>query len=197
MAEMITARHPKKLGLLTLPGMVVSLLPTLACPLLWPTYTALLSALGLSFLGSATYLLPLTGALLVVAVVGLGLQSKTAGYGPVLLGLVAVAAILPGKFVMGSNLATYGGGALLAIASAWSLVSKRSAAAAAGGVHRLLSVTGMTYSVLGQGRAWVDGRFRRQHSHSQSPVGTGPGDRRPTGHADPARERGAESGFPR
>ncbi len=88
-----------------------------------------------------------------------------------LLGLVAVAAILLGKFVMGLNLATYGGGALLAIAATWSLVAKRSAAAAAGGLNRLRSVKRDDMpGVLGQGRACVDERFRRQTSQSQSPV---------------------------
>jgi hypothetical protein len=37
---------------------------------------------------------PLTGVLLAVAVVGLGLQAKTKGYGPSVLGLFSVAAIL-------------------------------------------------------------------------------------------------------
>ncbi len=127
MAETVNAREPSKLRLLTIPGVVVSLLPILACSLCWPAYAALISSLGLGFLGSSTYLLPLTGALLAVAVVGLGLQIKTAGYGPFVLGLVSVAAILPGKFVMGSNLTTYGGVALLVVASAWSLAPRRSA----------------------------------------------------------------------
>src|SRR6266851_8228640 len=127
MAERIDVQDPRKLGFLTIPGVVVSLLPSLACPLCWPAYAALVSSLGLGFLVSSTYLLPLTGALLAVAVVGLGLQNKSKGYGPFVIGLVAVVTILPGKFLMGSNLMTYGGVALLVIASAWSLVPRRSA----------------------------------------------------------------------
>ena len=128
MADAINAQKPRKLGLLAIPGVLVSMLPLLACS--WPAYAALISSLGLGFLGSSNYLLPLTGTLLGVAVVALGLQIKTAGYGPFVLGLVSVAAILPGKFAMGSNLMTYGGVALLVIASAWSLVPRRAAGSA-------------------------------------------------------------------
>jgi len=127
MAEAINARDPRKLGLLTMPGVVVSLLPSLACPLCWPAYAALVSSLGLGFLVSSTYLLPLTGALLAVAVVGLGLQIKLKGYGPFVLGLLSAAIILPGKFLLESNAITYAGAAILVIASAWSLVPSRSA----------------------------------------------------------------------
>lgn len=126
MAETLNAREQRKLGLLTIPGAVISLLPILACPLCWPAYAALISALGLGFLASSTYLLPLTGVLLAVAVVGLGLQIRSKGYGPFVLGLVSVAVILPGKFLMGANAMTYGGVALLVAASAWSLAPRRS-----------------------------------------------------------------------
>src|SRR5216684_5606075 len=130
MADMLNTQEPRKLGLLTIPGVVVSLLPSLACALCWPAYAALISSLGLGFLASSTYLLPLTGALLAMAVGGLGLQIKSKGYGPFVLGIVSVATILPGKFLIGSNLMTYGGVAVLMIASAWSLVPRRSAASA-------------------------------------------------------------------
>jgi len=73
---------------------------------------------------------PLTGALLAVAVAGLGLQIKSAGYGPFAFGLVSAGAILVGKFVINSNLTTYAGVALLMIASVWSLVPRRSTASA-------------------------------------------------------------------
>jgi mercuric ion transport protein len=60
----INIREQRKFGLLAIPGVLASLLPALACPLCWPAYAALLSALGLGFLTSSTYLLPLTGVLL-------------------------------------------------------------------------------------------------------------------------------------
>jgi mercuric ion transport protein len=121
----INSRDQRKLGFLTLPGIAVSLLP---CPLCWPAYAALASSLGLGFLASSAYMLPLAGALLAIAVVGLGLQAKTKGYGPLVLGLLSAAVILPGKFMVASSLMTYAGVALLVIASAWSLAPKRSAA---------------------------------------------------------------------
>jgi hypothetical protein len=124
MAETINAPQSRRVGFLTIPAVVVSLLPILACSLCWPAYAALLSSLGLGFLGNSTYLLPLTGVLLVVAVGGLGLQIKSAGYGPFALGVVSGGAILAGKFMVESNLATYSGVVLLAIASAWSLMPR-------------------------------------------------------------------------
>lgn len=130
MAEAINAHDQHKLGLLALPGIVVSLLPSLACPLCWPAYAALLSSLGLGFLASSSYLLPLTGVLLAVAMLGLGLQAKSKGYGPLLMGLVSTAVILSGKFVLASNAMTYAGAAVLIIASVWSLIPRRPAASA-------------------------------------------------------------------
>jgi mercuric ion transport protein len=130
MADAINNRDPRKLGLLTVPGVVVSLLPSLTCPLCLPGYAALLSSLGFGFLASSTYLLPLTGALLALALLGLGLQVRSKGYGPLVLGLVSGAVILPGKFLLGSTAITYAGAAILAIASIWSLGPARSAAPA-------------------------------------------------------------------
>ncbi len=130
MADATNTHDQRKLGLLTIPGIVVSLLPSLACPLCWPAYAALASSLGVGFLASSAYLMPLTGALLAVAVVGLRLQAKTKGYGPFVLGLASAAAILPGKFLIASSAITYAGAALLVIASAWSLAPGRPAAAA-------------------------------------------------------------------
>lgn len=130
MAETINAPQSRKVGFLTIPAAVVSLLPILACSLCWPAYAALLSSFGLGFLGNSTYLLPLTGVLLAVAVGGLGLQIKRAGYGPFALGMTSGGAILAGKFTIDSNLTTYAGVALLVIASAWSMAPRRSAASA-------------------------------------------------------------------
>ncbi len=127
MAEGINVQGPRILGLLTIPGVLVSLLPSLACPLCWPAYAALVSSLGLGFLASSTYLLPLTGVLLAVTILGLGLQAKNKGYGPFALGLVSAGTILPGKFLLASAAMTYAGVALLVIASAWSLLPARPA----------------------------------------------------------------------
>ena len=66
MTNRTTDQQTSKLGLLAIPGAMVSLLPILPCALCWPAYAALISSLGLGFLRSSTYLLPLTAVLLAV-----------------------------------------------------------------------------------------------------------------------------------
>ena len=109
-----------KQNLLTLPGLGVSMLPKLACPACWPAYAGLLSSVGLGFLISTVYLLPLTVSFLVFALAALVFRAnKRRGYGPFVLGLVAGSAVLLGKFVLGSNLIVYSALGLLVIASLW------------------------------------------------------------------------------
>src|SRR6267143_6076241 len=109
-----------KQGLLALPSVGVSLLPKLACPACWPAYAGLLSSLGLGFLISTVYLLPLTTGFLVLTVAALVFRAnKRRGYGPFVLGLVAGSAVLLGKFAWGSNLTMYSALGLLVIASLW------------------------------------------------------------------------------
>ena len=109
-----------KHNLLTIPGIGVSLLPKLACPLCWPAYAGLLSSLGLGFLISTKYLLPLTGAFLVLAVGALGFSAKHRhGYGPLLLGIVSAVSLLIGKFAWESKPTIYAAVGLLVIASVW------------------------------------------------------------------------------
>ncbi|MBI3698121.1 MAG: hypothetical protein HY238_25210 [Acidobacteria bacterium] len=95
-----------------LAGAAGALLPKLACPACWPAYAGLLSALGLSFLLSTTYLFPLTAAFLALALAALR-------RGSLLAGLAASALLLAGKFLFASNPAMYGGAALLVAASIW------------------------------------------------------------------------------
>jgi hypothetical protein len=109
-----------KQGLLALPGLGISVLPKLACPACWPAYAGLLSSVGLGFLISTAYLLPLTAVFLALALGALAFRaSKRHGYGPFLLGLVAAISTLLGKFVWESNPTTYGAVGLLVIASLW------------------------------------------------------------------------------
>ncbi len=107
-------------GLLALPGVSVSMLPKLACPVCWPAYAGLLALVGLGFLVSAVYLLPLTAAFLALALGAMAFRAKKRhGYGPSLLGLGAATAILLGKFVWESTPTLYGAVGLLVIASLW------------------------------------------------------------------------------
>ena len=107
-------------SLALLPGIVVSLLPKLFCPLCWPAYAGLVSALGLGFLISEKYLLLLTVAVLAITAVALGFRaSRRQGYGPLWVGLVAASIIMIGKFYLDAMQLAYAGVALLIAASVW------------------------------------------------------------------------------
>jgi hypothetical protein len=119
-----------KRSLALLPGIGVSMLPKLVCPMCWPAYAGLLSALGLGFLISAKYLLPLTFAFLAITTAALGFRaSRRHGYGPLWLGLIAAAVILVGKFYFDAVQSTYAGVGLLIAASVWNSWPRRAAAA--------------------------------------------------------------------
>jgi hypothetical protein len=111
-----TWRH----SLMTVPGVGASLLPKLACPLCWPAYAAVLSSVGLGFLISTKYLLPITSTFLALAVGALAFRAhQRHGYAPFMLGLLAASGVLLGKFGWASNLATYAAVGLLVVASLW------------------------------------------------------------------------------
>src|SRR5712692_2509882 len=115
-----------KQGLLTAPGLGVSLLPKLICPLCWPAYAGLLSTLGLGFLISTTYLFALTIVLVALAVGSLAFRaSRRRGLGPFWLGLAAAVFVLTGKFYFQSTPATYAGVGLLVLAALWNAWPRR------------------------------------------------------------------------
>ncbi len=117
-----------KQSLATIPGVGVSLLPKLACPLCWPAYAGLLSSIGLGFLISARYLLPVTAAFLEVAVGALAHRANLRhGYRPFLLGLFAALGVLLGKFWWESNLVMYASLGLPVMASVWNAWPHRAA----------------------------------------------------------------------
>lgn len=113
-------------SLLALPGVSVSMLPKLACPACWPAYAGLLSSVGLGFLVSTVYLLPLTAAFLTLSVWMLAFRaSKRHGYGPFLIGLLAAIGVLFGKFAWESSSVVYGAVGLLVVASFWNAWPRR------------------------------------------------------------------------
>ena len=115
-----------KQGLLTLPGVGVSMLPKVACPVCWPAYAGLLTSAGLGFLISAVYLLPLTVAFLTLALGAMISRARERhGYQPFLLGMVAAGGVLISKFVWESNSAIYGSVGLLVMASLWNTWPRR------------------------------------------------------------------------
>jgi hypothetical protein len=103
-----------------LPGIGVSLLPKVTCPMCWPAYAGLLTSLGLGVLLSARYLLPVTAVFLFIAVAALGFRAKARrGYGPMVLGAVAAVGVIVGKFYLASDAALYSAVSLLVAASLW------------------------------------------------------------------------------
>lgn len=109
-----------KQHLLAVPAVGVSLLPKLACPACWPAYAGLLSSVGLGFLISSVYLLPLTAAFLLLALMALAFRARQRhGYGPLLLGVIAAGCVSLGKFVWDLNPAMYCAVGLLIVASLW------------------------------------------------------------------------------
>jgi uncharacterized membrane protein YhaH (DUF805 family) len=112
--------------MLALPGIGVSVLPKLACPACWPAYAGLLSSVGLGFLISSVYLVPLTVAFLVLALGAMAFRARERrGYAPFLLGVTAASGILLGKFVWDSHPVMYASLALLVISSLWNSWPRR------------------------------------------------------------------------
>lgn len=102
------------------PSVGVAFLPKLACPACWPAYAGLLGSLGIGFFDYAPYLLPLTAVFLLVAIAGLAYRARSRrGYKPLLVGLLAAATLLLGKFAYDGDVAMYAGLSLLALASLW------------------------------------------------------------------------------
>ena len=115
-----------KQGLLALPSVGFSMLPKLACPACWPAYAGLLTSVGLGFLISAVYLLPLTVAFLVLALGAMVFRARERhGHRPFLLGMIAASGVLLGKFAWESKPIVYVAVGILVIASLWNTWPRR------------------------------------------------------------------------
>lgn len=98
----------------SLPAIGTALLPKLTCPLCWPAYAAVLSALGLGFVDYTPYLLPATLAFLGIAIGALAIGARRTGrLAPLALGLSSSVVVLVGKFAADSGWVTDAGIALL------------------------------------------------------------------------------------
>lgn len=107
-------------SILAVPSIGVSILPKLACPACWPAYAGLLTSIGLGFLTSVRYLLPLTIAFLVLALAAMLFRARDRrGYGPFLLAVFAACGVLLGKFAWDSRNTVYGAIGILVVASLW------------------------------------------------------------------------------
>ena len=115
-----------KQALLAIPIVGFSMLPKLVCPACWPAYAGLLTSVGLGFLISSVYLLPLTVAFLVLALGAMVFRARERhGYWPFLLGMVAASGVLIGKFVWESKPTIYAAIGLLVMASLWNTWPRR------------------------------------------------------------------------
>src|SRR5260370_27783665 len=105
-------------SILAVPSIGVSVLPKLACPACWPAYAGLLTSIGLGFLISVRYLLPLTVAFLVLALAAMLFRARDRrDYGPFLLAGLAASGVLVGKFAWDSRPPVYGPIGLLLVSS--------------------------------------------------------------------------------
>src|SRR5438105_1033999 len=117
-----------KQSLATIPGVGVSLLPKLACPMCWPAYAGLLSTVGLGFLISERYLFGVTVAFLLTSVGALAFRARERrGYGPSALGFIGAGVVLFGKFDFDSKAGMYAGLGLLIAAAFWNSWPRRPA----------------------------------------------------------------------
>jgi hypothetical protein len=111
---------------LAVPGVGMSMLPKVVCPVCSPAYAAMLSSLGLGFLVSTTYLLPVTVAFLAVGVGALAFRaSSRRGLLPFWIGMIAASSVVAGKFWFDSATMTYAGVGLLVLASVWNVIPRR------------------------------------------------------------------------
>ncbi len=102
------------------PAVGIGLLPKVACPACWPAYAGFLGSLGVGFLIDSRILFAWTAAFLVVALFFLGFRAdRRHGYGPLVLGSLASAVLLVGKFHFESDPAMFAGVGLLMAASVW------------------------------------------------------------------------------
>jgi hypothetical protein len=82
--------------------------------------------MGLGFINYTPFLLPLTILFLATVLATLAWRAKARrGYTPLVLGLLASAVVLVGKFQFDSDSATYAGIALLIVASLWNAWPRR------------------------------------------------------------------------
>jgi len=114
--------------LAVVPGMLAAFLPALTCPACWPAYAGLLSSLGIGFLWEGPYLLPITVALLGIALTALAHGgSQRRGYGPLVLGSVGSVVVILAKFLFHRPWVAAVAASLILAASVWNAWPKKMA----------------------------------------------------------------------
>lgn len=139
MAQLNPARQPDaipirrhwRLNLALVPALLIAALPK--CPLCLLAYAGVLGSLGLDPILYRAWLLPVTLAFAAAALVMLAYGApRRRGYRPLLLGALAVAMIVAGKFSFESVPLLVAGMALLLAASVWNSWPKKEKAAQPG-----------------------------------------------------------------
>jgi len=106
--------------LAAVPALGAGFVPVGACPVCMAATAGVLSSFGLGFLLESSYLLPLMTAFLGAALLALGYKAAARrGFSPLLVGILSAAAILAGKFFVGSDSLLYVGLAGLTGATVW------------------------------------------------------------------------------
>lgn len=112
-----------KESVLAVPGVGISILPKVVCPVCSPAYAAVLSSLGLGFLMSTAYLLPVTIIVLSVSLGSLAFRSaRRRGLWPFWIGTAGAVSILVGKFWLNAPPLTVVGVAVLVFAAIWNAI---------------------------------------------------------------------------
>jgi hypothetical protein len=123
------AAHPTKRNVLQflagIPAVFVAVVSHfVACPACWPLVGGLISALGLTSLLETRLMLPLFVGCLLLAIAPLALQARRL-LQPCILGLIASAFVLVGKFLLNATAVTVAGIAILVAAYVWSYRARR------------------------------------------------------------------------
>ena len=118
-----------KKSLFVAPAIGAALIPKIVCPFCWPLYASALSALGVGFVPSTTYLFPLTATFLFVAVATLGLGARRRqSFRPFIIGLIGAALTLVGKFWLESEILVFCGIAIFLFAAVWNAWPRQASA---------------------------------------------------------------------
>lgn len=110
----------------TVPGALVSLLPTATCPACLGAYAGLVSALGVGFLFKKQVLLPLIAVFLLVGLTGAIISRRRHHRsGPLLLTIGGSLLVAFGRIIRDVTVLVYAGALLLAFASVWNFWLRR------------------------------------------------------------------------
>lgn len=111
----------------SVPGALLSLLPSFSCPACVAAYAGVLSWLGLGVVLQDAVLTPLIAVFLGASVLSVAWSTSLHGHrGPIATTLAGAAVVTAGRLVWSVPALVYGGAVLLIGASLWNLWIKRS-----------------------------------------------------------------------